>query len=192
MGCIEYSGADFLIRRAEGAHEAADWKSAPLQTVSDPVILQVDLMSAELTNYRRRLPHWRLEGCVYFVTWRLHPAQPSLKAAERDLVKSTLLHFEKSRYLISAYVVMDDHIHLLVQPLEDWKLERLVQSWKHYSSSGMVKQYGRRLPVWQDEYMDRIIRNEQEFNEKANYILTNPARRWPKRCPSSTPGMLIL
>jgi REP element-mobilizing transposase RayT len=103
-----------------------------------------------------------------------------MTSSERDLVKAALLHFEKSRFLLSVFVVMDDHVHLLVQPLETWKLESLVQSWKRFTSLEMVRKFNRKAPIWQDEYMDRIIRNEMEFNEKANYILTNPMRRWPE------------
>ena len=34
--------------------------------------------------------------------------------------------------------------------------------------------------VWQDEYFDRIVRDEGEFVEKARYIVNNPWKRWPE------------
>jgi len=137
-------------------------------------------LNSELQIYRGVLPHWRLEGSVYFVTWSLAVNQPVLSPVERDIVKSTLFHFEGVRYIIYAYVVMDDHVHLLVQPLIDWQLEKLVQSWKRFSAARIKENSGREIPIWEHEYMDRIIRDEKEFLQKANYILTNPVRRWPE------------
>jgi REP element-mobilizing transposase RayT len=135
-------------------------------------------MNSELTVYRRHLPHWRLDGSVYFVTWSLNKGQSDLLPAERDLIQRVLLHFNVARYIIIAYVVMNDHVHVLVLLSEGWQLEKIIQSWKRHSSAEMLRQFGRTAPVWKREYMDRIVRDEKEFLEKANYILTNPVRRW--------------
>ncbi len=37
----------------------------------------------------------------------------------------------------------------------------------------------RRGQVWQHEYFDRIVRNDNELVEKLNYIVRNPWKRWP-------------
>ncbi len=34
--------------------------------------------------------------------------------------------------------------------------------------------------VWQEEYFDRVVRDEAELVEKAQYILDNPRKRWPE------------
>lgn len=44
----------------------------------------------------------------------------------------------------------------------------------------MQREYGRRGRIWQDEYFDRIVRDEKEFAEKFNYIVGNPWKRWPE------------
>jgi putative transposase len=134
----------------------------------------------KLSKYRRRLPHWRLNHATYFVTWRLHPKQPVLKPAERDFVVSVLSHFDKSRDILFAYVVMDDHVHVIVEPASEIQLQTIVQSWKSFSANRLQRQHGRIGAVWQDEYFDRIIRDEAEFWEKAQYIVNNPLKRWPE------------
>mgnify|MGYP002725654141 CR=1 FL=1 len=131
-----------------------------------------------LTIYQRRLPHWRLKGSTYFVTWRIHPKQKILTPEERTLVQSTILHFDKKRYELFAYVVMDDHVHVLFSPLEDFRVEEIVHSWKSYSVNKLQQNQFRKGRVWLDEYFDRIIRNESDLIEKANYILNNPQKRW--------------
>ena len=88
----------------------------------------------KLVIYRRRMPHWRLVGSVYFVTWRLQKTQRELCPNEREVIVAALKHFDGQRYELIGYVVMPDHIHILVKPLEKYPLEGLVHSWKSYTA----------------------------------------------------------
>jgi menaquinone-specific isochorismate synthase/putative DNA methylase len=89
------------------------------------------------------------------------------------------MHFLNQRYRLLAYVVMNDHVHALVGPLAGHLLQDIVRSWKSYTAHELVMKFGRVAHVWQDEYFDRIMRDEAELREKANYILNNPWKRWP-------------
>ncbi len=71
--------------------------------------------------YRRRLPRWRTDQATYFVTWRLTKSQPDLNPSERDLVTSSLRNFEGKRYLLTALVVTNDHIHVLLSMLKPYR-----------------------------------------------------------------------
>jgi len=128
--------------------------------------------------YRRRLPHWRTSDAIYFVTWRLAQGQPELDARERDLVASALKHFDAKRYRLEAFVVMNDHVHVLLSTIEPHRLEDLIHSWKSFTANQMHHLCGRRGQVWQDEYFDRIVRNDEEFEKKFYYIQANPWSRW--------------
>lgn len=129
--------------------------------------------------YKLRLPHWRQTGATYFVTWRVHPLQSDLNPNERDIVVDVLGHFHSQRHWLYAYVVMNDHVHALVEPVAPYQLQQLIHSWKTYSVYRMRKETARRGPVWQREYFDRIVRGELEFQEKLAYIYGNPEKRWP-------------
>jgi REP element-mobilizing transposase RayT len=131
---------------------------------------------AEFREYRRRLPHWRVDGGIYFVTWRVDRGVRDLDSAERDLVLSSLLYFNRARYALYAAVVMNDHVHVLVEPTPPFDLEDIVRSWKSYTSRQFRARSGR---VWQREYYDRLIRDEREFDEAVGYIVANPYLRWP-------------
>jgi REP element-mobilizing transposase RayT len=144
-----------------------------------PIPPQFEMKTPKLEIYRRKLPHWRLTGSVYFVTWRLADHQPCLSSEERTLVVTTIKHFENRRYTLPAYVVMDDHVHVLVLPLEGFALHRIVHSWKSFSAQRLASDGARIPPVWQREYFDRIVRNDDELRQKAQYILGNPLKRWP-------------
>jgi REP element-mobilizing transposase RayT len=132
----------------------------------------------ELTISRRRLPHWSYEGSVYFLTWRLSQKQSELSAEERDMVAQALRHFESERYQLFCYVIMNDHVHVLVRILESDSPSKTIHTWKSYTANRMQRLFNRKGTIWQDEYFDRIIRNEKEFYDTANYIVRNPLKRW--------------
>jgi len=139
----------------------------------------VDPPEHELQIYRRRLPHWRLRGSVYFVTWRLHNTQPELLPEERKVVANALCHFDGQRYELTGYVIMNDHVHLIAWPQDDYSLEGLCHSWKSFTAHELQKEFRRTGHIWQDESFDRIIRTEGEYYAKLLYILNNPRKRWP-------------
>ena len=130
--------------------------------------------------YRRNLPHWRLTGATYFVTWRLHRGQRALSANERSTVVEALRFFEKDRYDLFAYAVMDDHVHVLVHPRDEHQLHHILHSWKSFAASRLQRESGRRGVVWQDESWDRIVRDEREFWNEVRHISNNPRKRWER------------
>ena len=133
---------------------------------------------ADLRIYQRRLPHWRLEGATYFVTWRVRTNTADMNSTERSYVVDAVRHFANDRYDLLAYVVMNDHVHVLVRPIGANRLEEIVHSWKSFSSHRISGKRSSPGGIWQDEYFDRVMRNDEEFREKANYILNNPWKRW--------------
>ena len=137
-------------------------------------------MTEDLVKYRRRMPHWRLAGSLYFVTWRLTFSQPELTPGERAVIMSAFKHFDDVRYELYAYVVMDNHVHALLKPLHKYRLQGIIHSWKSFTAHKFQIEYGRKVPIWQEEYFDRIVRDEKEFLDKAQYILNNPLKRWPE------------
>src|SRR5262249_15610727 len=130
-------------------------------------------------SYRRKLPHWRQDQATYFVTWRLARGQRELDWSERDLVIAAIRKFDGQRYELAACVVMDDHVHALLAPLPPCELSAILHSWKSFTARQMQREHKRFGQVWQDEYFDRIMRDDQEFAQKAEYILGNPQKRWP-------------
>lgn len=135
---------------------------------------------ADWRIYRRNLPHWRMNGATYFVTWRLRASQPDLTSAERTLVLRSLMHFHGVRYDLLAFVVMNDHVHVVVTPMDGRVLEEILYSWKSYTSHQLKLGSHRASPIWLDESFDRIVRDEDELEQKVNYILGNPWKRWPE------------
>jgi REP element-mobilizing transposase RayT len=153
-----------------------DWRRRP------PVLaqfVQSILPMDPIYFYRRDLPHWRLLGSCYFLTFRLRRRQPSLGFEERTLVQETILARGGLDYALDAHVVMDDHVHALCRPLRNIPLEKILHSWKSVSAFKLQRSMGRRGAIWQREWFDRIVRDEAEWLEKIQYIAGNPLKRWP-------------
>ena len=134
-----------------------------------------------LDRRRRKLPHWRAAGATYFVTWSLIRSQQDLRPAERSLVADTLRHFEGARYELVAWVVMNDHVHVIVRPFAEWDLSSVLHSWKSFTAHEMVKKHRRSAPVWLKESYERIVRGPHELAKFTRYVQLNPRRRWPER-----------
>jgi len=76
---------------------------------------------------------------------------------------------------------MPDHVHLLLTPLQrsqdSWySLRELLHSVKSYSAHLINRMRGSSGPVWQPESFDRLIRDDDEFHQKWNYMLMNPVK----------------
>ena len=54
-----------------------------------------------------------------------------------EMVQNTFLHFDGERYHIHAWVVMPNHFHVLVQPINGWALSKIVASWKKFTARGI-------------------------------------------------------
>lgn len=92
------------------------------------------------------------------------------------------LHDQGRKSAIHAVVIMPDHVHLLLTPLRDadgypYSLIEILQAIKGASAHSLNRALGRSGPVWQEESVDHVLRNEESFEEKKEYIRQNPVRR---------------
>ncbi|MEN8133072.1 MAG: HsdR family type I site-specific deoxyribonuclease, partial [Pseudomonadota bacterium] len=92
------------------------------------------------------------------------------------IVADALHHFDGERYKLVSFVVMPNHIHVLFRPLGDHALADIVKSWKGFTAREINKRLGKTGALWQEEYWDRLIRNERHFFKVAEYIRENPGK----------------
>lgn len=92
------------------------------------------------------------------------------------IVANAMRHFDGQRYELGCYVVMANHVHGIVRPLDPatQPLERLLQSWKRFSAQQINEQLGQEGAFWQEETFDRIIRDEEHLWNTIQYIGANP------------------
>jgi len=78
-------------------------------------------------------------------------------------------------YQLHAFVVMPNHVHLLMTPLV--AVSRVMQSLKRFTAregNRILGLTGRSF--WQDESYDRLVRNDAEFERITHYIEMNPVK----------------
>ena len=115
-----------------------------------------------------------------------------------DVVANALMHFDESRYLLFAWSVMPNHVHVIFNAYE--RIDRILHSWKSFSAKEANRLLRREGEFWQEEYFDRTIRNAQEFERRVFYVMENPVKaglvdwRWVRvywdrlESPGGTPG----
>jgi REP element-mobilizing transposase RayT len=129
-------------------------------------------------NYRRNLPHWELKGSTYFMTTRVDskvgkPFQDPLIAS---LMVSYLCRDHTQKYLLQAYVVMPDHLHLIRKPFHEYTLAQIMQNLKGTAAFAINKLLKRKGKFWQCENFDHLIRDNIGLRKKWEYIKQNPVR----------------
>jgi putative transposase len=128
----------------------------------------------ELKITKRNLPHWTMDGAIYFVTFRTKTGMLSFE--EQEIVFRHIKRGNKKFYVLIAVVVMPDHVHLIFRPFKKYTLIRVMKGIKGVSARLINEDRNMRGTVWQDESYDRIIRNEEELQQKIRYMSLNPVK----------------
>jgi REP element-mobilizing transposase RayT len=91
------------------------------------------------------------------------------------LVENALLFHDSDRYRLCAWVVMPNHVHVL---FEQWQtpLDEVIYSWKKYTAVEANKLLRRHGRLWQKEYWDRYMRDEEHFAKAKRYVESNPLK----------------
>src|SRR6202521_255548 len=97
------------------------------------------------------------------------------------IVANALRHFDGDRYILDSYVIMPNHVHVIVQPKADHELSSILHSWKSFTGNAINREFGKQGPVWMDENYDRVIRDFAELSRHRDYIRSNPAKAQLKK-----------
>ena len=125
-----------------------------------------------------RLKHYQQTHQLHYITFTCFHRAPYLQTAEaRDLFVYT---FERVRvwygFYVVGYVVMPEHVHLLISEPERKTLAVALQMLKQIVSRKL-----HRIPCggpfWQARYYDFNVWSERKRVEKLRYIHENPVRR---------------
>ena len=128
---------------------------------------------------------------VFFVTACTHRRRPLLAT---NPLHAAFMRFSERAYAdhgiaVGRYVIMPDHIHLFVAGPPDFELGRWMGLLKQClekalrSSLNPASPAGRRLqkpvirtPIWQRGFFDHLLRNDESYAQKWEYVRDNPVR----------------
>ena len=103
-----------------------------------------------------------------------------------QLIEKTLLDADGREYQMQAWVVMPNHVHLVVD-VWDVPLAKLINGWKGKSSRLANTLLRRSGKFWQQDYYDTLVRDDGHLRKAIRYTEQNPvkaflaktARDWP-------------
>ena len=126
-----------------------------------------------------RIPGFAYRGCYrYFLTFCTF--NRSHVFVEHDVVTAVLQQMlrtsDEERFAIRAYCFMRDHVHLVVEGLDDRSdLRRWVKVAKQRAAYVCRKQFGV-MCLWQEGYHERVLRSDETTGTVVRYVLNNPVR----------------
>ena len=122
------------------------------------------------------LRRFHQSGQTHFITFSCYRRQALLSTpASKQVCEKAL---ERVRHVyelcVYAYVVMPEHVHLLLSEPPRGTLADAIKSLKQGVSRRLI---GDAEHFWQKRYYDFNIRNHAQFVEKLRYIHRNPVKR---------------
>ncbi len=94
-----------------------------------------------------------------------------------SLVEGAMRHFDGERYVLDEYVIMPNHVHVLLKPLGEHALSGIMHSWKSFTAREIKKLYELGAgAVWQEERFDHAVRSVAGLMGKRGYIAGNPGK----------------
>src|SRR5713101_8063 len=123
-----------------------------------------------------RLRHRTSSGWTYFVTTKAWQSVSVFQVqATADLVVSKILEYrDRGNYLLHEFVLMPNHLHLILTPAESVSLEKAIQLIKGGSSHEIHRIRGNKMQIWQSGFHESRVRDWSDYKNKTDYIHFNP------------------
>ena len=125
-------------------------------------------LHTELRKFRQRRWHGHLDDC--------HGSCVLQDPLTRVHVEKSLLHFDNERYDIERFVVMPNHVHVLIQMRRGTELRKQFTDLMRFSAREINQHLGTSGDLWQSEPFDHIVRSESQFEYLRQYIVDNPKK----------------
>ena len=122
------------------------------------------------------LIRYQNSGGFHFVTFSCYRREPLLARKDGYAVVEQVLEEVRRwhRFVVVGYVLMPEHVHVLVSEPELDSLAVALKVWKQESSK---KLKGEERQFWQRRYYDFNVRKEKKTVEKLKYMHRNPVVR---------------
>ena len=92
------------------------------------------------------------------------------------IVAQTLNHFNDDRYVLDAFVIMPNHVHVIFKPIENNSVADILHSWKSFTANSINRELQREGNVWMAENFDTVVRDFSHLEVCREYISRNPKK----------------
>jgi REP element-mobilizing transposase RayT len=129
-------------------------------------------------KHLRRLQEVWTDREVYFITVCTRQREPLLANDElaRGLVSAWRDIGERTGWRVGRYVIMPGHVHFFCWRADERRsLSEFVGGWKRLTTR-RAWQLGHRDRLWQQEFFDHLLRSDESYGQKWEYVVHNPVR----------------
>jgi REP element-mobilizing transposase RayT len=130
-------------------------------------------------SHLKRLDRIWIKNPIFFITACTDDRRNILanSKAAAILVEEWKTAKERHDWYIGRYVIMPNHIHFFCAPgNEAREMPVFMKFWKEWTSKKIKKECGIEGHVWQREFFDHLLRNEESYAQKWDYVFNNPVR----------------
>jgi putative transposase len=126
------------------------------------------------------------DGSYHFITFSCYSRLPYLhNDTARIIFEEQLERVRKKHdFYLFGYVLMPEHVHLL---MSEPKLQRLEDTMRVLKGETSKRLKGDRIQFWQRRYHDFSVLTERKFSEKFRYLHRNPVKRELVEAPEDWP-----
>jgi putative transposase len=123
-----------------------------------------------------RLTHRTLPGSTYFVTTKAWQSMSVFQVAQTAeiVISKTLEYRDKGNYLLHEFVLMPNHLHLIITPADDVTLEKAIQLIKGGSSYEIHRIRENKMQIWQSGFHESRVTDWKDYKNKMDYVRFNP------------------
>lgn len=93
-----------------------------------------------------------------------------------QIVADSLLLFDGERYHMGDFIIMPNHVHLLVSFPEPERLRKQCSGWLRWTATPINRATGGKGNLWQEEPFDHLVRSAKQLEYLKSYIKENPQK----------------
>jgi putative transposase len=130
-------------------------------------------------RHLHRLSRIYLSQPQYFVTTCSRDRRPVLASdgAHQIFCEEWQVALKRHGWMVGRYVIMPDHVHFFcAEHMPGKELSVFVGAWKEWTSKRLLQELNLQGPIWQPEFFDHVLRSNESFAEKWEYVRQNPVR----------------
>jgi putative transposase len=123
-----------------------------------------------------RLEHNTRAGWTYFVTTNSFQGTFLFQVEQTaEIIIAKIMEYrDRQNYLLHDFVLMPNHLHLIVTPAPGVSLEKAMQLIKGGSSHEIHRVRGNKMEIWQAGFHESSVTSWSEYQKKRDYVQYNP------------------
>ncbi len=92
------------------------------------------------------------------------------------IVADGLRRFDGDRYVIAAFAILPNHVHLLAAFAQPGAITAQGAAWRKFWAREINRLVGRKGHLWQGDQFDHLVRSPESFARTRQYIIDNPRK----------------